>query len=154
MEYDEEELDKTKYFLTPSREKIYAVKGQGHKGLAYNILNKIGLSMLYHGKYEEFVPVASFLTYCGYVLVDEGEEKVELGLFEDDKVTRITVVGYCSATIGEEYVEYLKRTYGSPENILDDTYKTENVRIKNMIDTIIKEVKERQKENQRGDDER
>lgn len=154
MEYDEEELDKTKYFLTPNKQKIYAVKGQNHKGLAYNILEKTGVSMLYYRKYEEFVPVARFLTYCGYVLVDEGEEKVEFKFGEDDKVTKFTAVGYCSAAIDEEYVEYLKRTYGKPENIFDDDYATDNVRIKNMIDTIIKEVRQRQKESQRDDGER
>lgn len=148
---DEEKFDKTKYFLGPNKEKIYAIKGQNHKGLAYNILDKIGLAMLYYRKYENFIPSAVFLTYCGYVLVDEGEEKIDLGFLES-KVTKYTSVGYCSAAIDEEYVQYLRRTYGNKENILDDIYQTDNIREKTRIVEVIKTIKERQKENQREEE--
>lgn len=151
MKLEEERLDKTKYFLTPSREKIYATKGQGHKSLAYKIINEIGLFMIYW-KYEECMSSPIFLTCCGYVLVDEGEEKIEFGFGEDDKITKFTDVGYCSAAIDKDYIEYLKKTYDNGKNIIDDVYETEDARYKELIDRIIKELKERQERQNRQKD--
>lgn len=155
---DDEEYDKTKYFLDPNRNKIYARKGGGHKGLAYSIINDIGLSELYHYRYEERVPAAIFLTYCGYVLVDEAQEG-----YKDswDSIERVTymVVAYCSKAIDEDYIEYLKTTYEGEENVIDDSYDT-FIHRKKIIDEIIERIepiikeREKWKERQLSGDER
>lgn len=155
---DDEEYDKTKYFLDPNRNKIYARKGGGHKGLAYSIINDIGLSELYHYRYEERVPAPIFLTYCGYVLVDEAQEG-----YKDswDSIERVTymVVAYCSKAIDEDYIEYLKTTCEGKENVIEDSYDT-FIHRKKIIDEIIERIepiikeREKWKERQLSGDER
>ncbi len=143
--YDiDNEFNKKKYFLDFNKEKIYASKGSGHKALAYRILRSIGLDMIYYNCYEETVPAAMFLIYCGYVLVDEAEvtyKPKQEGEFWEYEEEEFTTVGYCSASIDKEYVEYLKNEYGSQENVIEDAYATENIREKHKIDEIIAKVK-------------
>lgn len=141
MQYDEDEIDERKYFLDSNREKIYAEKGSGHKVLAYKILHNIGLDMLYY-YYEDRVPAAMFLIYCGYVLVDEAERRYKLKL--DDfgyESTDFTAVGYCSVAIDEDYIEYLNNEYGVEGNIVEDRYETADIKEKKLIDEIIEKVK-------------
>lgn len=132
------EYDKTKYFMDANKNKIYVPKGGGHKGLAYNILRDIGLNYLYN-YYEDILPVTVFLTYCGYVLVDEGEEKYEESWDDDFKTTKFTVVLYCSAAIDENYIKYIKDTYDSKENIIEDSYSERYIK-KDKIDEIMKRI--------------
>lgn len=154
----DEEYDKTKYFLDKNRNKIYARKGGGHKGLAYSIIQDIGLSEIYHYMYEERVPAAIFLTYCGYVLVDEAQETYKQ-TWDSSELVTYKVVGYCSKAIDEDYIEYLKTTYEGEENVIDDSYDT-FIHRKKMIDEIIERIepiikeREKWKERQLSGDER
>ncbi len=95
-----DEYDRTKYFMNANREKIYARRGQGHKGLAYRIISEEGLNDIYYF-YEGRLQAPVFLTYCGYVMVDEGQEKAiePKSIFEDFKTVRYIAVGYCSIAI-------------------------------------------------------
>lgn len=140
MIYNESDYDKTKYFLDSNKQKIYAKKGSGHKDLAYDILFKTGLNSIY-ARYEDYVPATEFLTYCCYVLVDEAEETIiQDGPFAEIEVIKFTTIAYCSASISEEYIEYLKNTYTNPENVFDDSYKSSFVE-KKTIDEIIEKAK-------------
>lgn len=137
---DEEYLDKTKYFLDPNKNKIYATKGpSGHKGLAYRILRDINLDSLYTCLYEDRISAPEFLTYLGYVWVDEKQEDYEM-TFEDCKIINYAMVAYCSKTIGEEYIEYLKTTYNGERDMVADFYKVEQR--KAMIDEIVEKVRQ------------
>lgn len=153
------EYDKTKYFLDRNRNKIYAPKGGGHKGLAYSIINEIGLSDLYYHVCEERVSAPEFLTYCGYALVDEAQETYKL-TWDSSELVTYKVVAYCSAAINEEYIEYLKTTYEGEKNVIDDCYDIENVNRKKVIDEAIKKIetirkqREEWKERQLDGDER
>lgn len=144
---EEEKYNKEKYFLDSNKNKIYALKGEGHKGLAYRELRKIGLDYIYY-YYEERVPASKFLIYCGYVLVDEAEEKRET-TWDSCKVTKFTTVGYCSKTIDENYIKYLLDTYDNGENIIEDNYTTEDINEKKRIDEIIKRIEIARKEQEK-----
>lgn len=136
---EEEKYNKEKYFLDPNRNKIYALKGEGHKGLAYRELRRIGLEHIYY-YYEKTIPASKFLIYCGYVLVDEAEQEYEVS-WDSCKVTKFITVGYCSKTIDENYVKYLLDTYDNGKNVIEDGYDTEDISKKNKIDEIIKRIK-------------
>lgn len=143
-DYNEEDYNLEKYFLDQNKEKIYAKKGWGHKDLAYNIMRKTGLIDIYWA-YQNYVPPAVFVTYCGYVLIDEAEEKAELDKDDDlfrYKITKFTTIGYCSPLVSKEYFEYLKNTYTNPENVFDDSYELPFVE-KKTIDEIIEKAKRR-----------
>lgn len=141
------EYDKTKYFLDQNRNKIYARKGEGHKSLAYCIINKIGLSELYYRVYEERIPAAIFLTYCGYVLVDEAQETYKQ-TWDSSELVTYKVVAYCSKAIDEDYIKYLKTTYEGEENVIDDGYDTD-IRVKKLIDEVIEKVEIIRKEQEK-----
>lgn len=155
----DEENDKMKYFLDQNRNKIYVKKGGKHKGLAYSIIDDIGLSEIYHYRYEERIPAPVFLTYCGYVYVDEAEEKYYKPWCNSEPI-KYKVVIYCSKVIDEDYIEYLKTTYKGEENVIEDGYSTEDIHIKNLIDEIIERIepiikeREKWKERQLSGDER
>lgn len=153
---EEIKYDKTKYFLDQNKNKRYVLKGSGHKGLAYSILAEIGLSEIYHFRYEQRVPAPVFLTYCGYVLVDEAQETYKV-TWDSSKLVTYKFVIYCSKTIDEDYIEYLKTTYAGKDNTIEDSYDIEDKIKQNQIDEIIKEVekvkKEQEEWKQRGLDE-
>lgn len=141
---DEEFFDKTKYFLDSNKDKIYCTKGpSGHKGLAYKILRDINLNFLY-SIYEDMISAPEFLTYCGYVWVDEAQEDYEM-TFEECKTIKYVMVAYCSKTIDEEYIKYLENTYNGKKDVIADFYKDKK-RI-DMIDEIVEKVKSQMKNN-------
>ena len=140
---NEEYLDKTKYFLDPNKNKIYATKGSsGHKGLAYKILQDINLNFLYSSMYEDRISAPEFLTYLGYVWVDEKQEDYEI-TFEDCKTINYAMVAYCSKVIDEEYIKYLENTYNGEKDMVVDFYKVEQR--KAMIDKVVETVRQMKK---------
>lgn len=153
MNKEKDYLDKTKYFLIPEedmpffendQDRVYAIKGgSGHKGLAYSILSRTGLSYIYY-RYEERIPAAVFLTYCGYILVDEGEIKYKAGggLFDRDESINFTLVGYCSAVLSQEEIDNLKEAYKGENNEFSDSYERNSGKDKDRIDEIIERVKQ------------
>ena len=163
MENEEiEEYDRTKYFMDSNREKTYAKRGGGHKGLAYQIIRDIGLDSIYFF-YESRVPAPVFLTYCGYVMVDEAQEKTILpeDIFDDARTVTYTAVGYCSIAIDEEYIKELKDAYSGKDAILVDIYEeTESAEGKKKIEEIVEKIRnfqnktKRQKESQIDEEER
>ena len=76
----EEEYDKTKYFFNSSKNKIYTRKGQLHEQLARNIIQSAGLNDIYK-QYEDDFLTSEFLTYCGYVWVDEPRRNMRRRIF-------------------------------------------------------------------------
>ena len=141
------ELDKTKYFLSPNKEKIYALKGEGHDRIAERIIDQMGLNDIYI--WNEYSMTRSlFLTYCGYVLVDEGEKKCEPKEFGME-YTEFALVVYCSASISEEYIGYLKNVYGKKGNQLEDSYELID---ENRMNEIMKRVKQKREEIQQDNE--
>ena len=136
-------------------------KVNGHKGLAYNIISDIGLGNIYYF-YEERVNAPDFLTYCGYVLVDEAQEgyRKPRDIFDDFEKYYYAVVIYCSAVIDEAYIEELKRMYPSEDSEFGDTYGDVDADKKRRIDQIIERIKkakeamEKRKETQLDGNER
>ncbi len=137
-------------------------KVNGHKGLAYNIISDIGLGDIYYF-YEERLTAPDFLTYCGYVLVDETQEgyREPKNIFEDFEEYEYVVVIYCSAVIDKAYIEELKNIYPGEENEFGDTYKdAETDEERRKIDQIIERIKkakeamEKRKETQLDGNER
>jgi len=163
MENEEvDEYDRTKYFMNSNREKIYARRGGGHKGIAYRIIGDTGLDGIYYF-YEARIPAPVFLTYCGYVMVDEGEERtiIPKDIFDDFKTVKYTSVGYCSISIDKEFQEELKGTYCGEDVILSDVFEeAESPEEKKKIEEIVERIREfqvgikRQKENQLDEEER
>lgn len=143
---EEDEFDQTKYFIAPNGEKIYANKGGHHKGLAYGIINRSELADIYYA-YENTVKAIDFLTYCGYVMVDEADEKYKLpdNIFDDGETVKYASVGYCSAAIDESYIEWIKDTYSGGENVVSDCYEEAEPKRKKKIDEIIERIKRMRK---------
>lgn len=141
------EYDKTKYFLDQNRNKKYVQKGGSHKGKAYSLINDMGLSELYHHVYEEKISACEFILCCGYVLVDEAQETYKQ-TWDSSELVTFKAVGYCSAAINEDYIEYLKTTYEGEENVIDDCYDTD-IHGKNLIDEVIKKVETIRKEREK-----
>lgn len=129
-------LDKTKYFIDPYKNKIYVTKGKRHKGLAYKILKDINLIFLYL-EYKDRISAPEFLTYCGYVWVDEAQEDYIL-TFEDCKTVKYTEVAYCSKAIDKDYENYIKDTYSGEKNEILDFY--EDIRRKDKIDELVEKI--------------
>lgn len=136
-------------------------KDNGHKGLAYNTISNIRLDNIYYF-YEERVTAPDFLTYCGYVLVDEAQEgyRKPKDIFDDFEKYCYAVVIYCSAVLDEAYIEELKHMYPSEDNEFGDTYGDVDADEKRRIDQIIERIKkakeamERRRQSDLGENER
>lgn len=116
---------------------------KGHNKLAEEVLEEIGLDSVYSEYCNKMTP-SLFLTFCGYVLVDENEK-----YYDSDKkeFIKYTVAIFCSVSIGKDYAEYVKSRYAGEGNLVEDVCESSDIG-KEMINQIIKrirEIKEKQK---------
>ena len=107
--------------------------------MAYRILAKTGLNTLYFS-HEYGISPQLFLTYCGYILVDNDFRHIETEEDADSSQSREhTAIGYCSAAIADEVIEALKKEYNEDiSDFLDSNIKEPGIKQDRMNETIEK----------------